>query len=321
MLPKLGSQIIIILLLFISINSSAQSTKEGDYVENIGNLKIHFSIRGKGPVMIVGHLVSGKIGYQQSLKPLEEFFTMVYYEPRGTGLSQSPFHLSDYNQEAIVQEMDLLIKQLNVDKVWLFGHSDQGAIALLYALHFPEHVQGLILSGISLVGSLQESHWRRKESENKRASESKWFKKVIEDWDYMNAHQTNFDENGNDLSDAKIKWWCYNETTFRKVLPIVKAISERGRRKPIDGRLPTESEADRNQYLKNQAQFNSIKVPTLIINGRFDTNNPPQFAAELSRRMLNSKLVIVDKAAHFPWIENPSAFYSSFEKWFKVIAP
>ena len=113
-----------------------------------------------------------------------------------------------------------LREKLGVKKIWLFGHSDQSAIALQYAVEYPKNISGIILSGTSYVGSQNESIERRKTSENKRIKESKWFAKVIEDWDYMIENNTTFDKNGNDISTARTKWWTYDEETAQKVIPI-----------------------------------------------------------------------------------------------------
>lgn len=145
----------IIFLLLFSLNKigNSQSLKNGSYLETIGNLKIHYTIRGQGPILIVGHLSSGMKGYELTLQPLEAYFTMVYYDPRGTGKSDTPTTLLGYQQDSIVAEIEALRLHLNVDKIFLFGHSDQSAISLIYALQYPEHTAGLILTGTSYVGT------------------------------------------------------------------------------------------------------------------------------------------------------------------------
>ncbi|MGX7666748.1 alpha/beta fold hydrolase [Flavobacterium pedocola] len=305
---------LILFFLFFSI-SKAQNLKKGDYFETIGGLKISYSIRGKGPIMIAGHLNSGKIGYQTTLKRLEDKFTMVYYDPRGTGKSQTPNSLDGYKQDSVVYEIENLRKHLNADKIWIFGHSDQSAIALEFALKYPKNVEGLILTGTSYVSTQEESIRRRRTSEAKRVKESKWFAQVIKDWDYMNEHKTKTDPTGKDISEAPVKWWCYDEKSFQKVIPVVRQIAAAGRRKPINGKFPAETENDRLQYLNFQEKFPSIKVKTLIVNGIYDTNNPPEFAERLQKALPKSALLLIDKAGHFPWIENPEETFKGIEKW------
>ena len=310
--------ILLFLLNIILISCSFNNNlKNGDFVSKIDSLDISYSIKGKGPVMFVGHPNSGKIGYELTLQPLEKHFATVYYNPRGTGNSEAPKNISDYRPEKNVEEIELLRKKIGVEKIWLFGHSDQSGIALEYALKYPENTEGLILIGTSFVGDIEESVARRKVSEQKRMAESAWFSQIIKDWDYMIEHKTNVGKNGRDLSEAPMKWWMYDEESYRKVLPFILKISEAGRRKPVNGNFYTETPEEREKYLKIQKSFNEIKAKTFIINGKYDTNNTPEFAEKLHQNLPNSEIVIVDKSGHFPWIENSSVFFEALDSWLK----
>ncbi len=138
---------------------------------------------------------------------------------------------------------------------------------------------------------------------------------MIADLDYMEQNKTDKDQNGNDMSTAPIKWWCFNEESSQKVIPIVKEISKAGRRKPIGNQNYYETPEERQKYLDNQKKFPKIQTKTLIINGKFDTNNSPKYAEELHKVLPNSKLVIIDEAGHFPWIENSGGTLYQIEKW------
>lgn len=298
-------------LFLISVTLSCQNINNGSYYEKIGSLKLNYTIRGKGPIMIVGHLSSGKIGYELTLKPLEDHFTMVYYEPRGTGKSETPKTIEEYNQGYIVEEIENLRKKLQADKIWIFGHSDQSAVALEYALKYPNNTSGLIVTGTSIIGTQQESVDRRKEFENQRAEESEWFAQVIANWDYMEQNKTDKDPKGNDISASPIKWWCFNEESSQKVIPVVKEISKVERRKSIDNKSYYETPEERQKYLEQQKNFGHIQTKTLIINGK----NAPKYAEELHKALPNSKLVLIERAGHFPWIENADETFHEIEKW------
>lgn len=289
--------------------------ENGIYFEKIDGIVLHYTVKGQGPIMIVGHPNSGKIGYELTLKPLEEKFTMVYYDPRGSGKSDAPKKLVDYNSSELTKELDLLRKKLGVDKIWIFGHSDQSAIALQYAVEYPQNVSGLILTGTSFIGDIDETIQRRKESENKRKEESEWFAQVVQDWEYMHNNNTHLDASGRDLSDAPLKWWTYDEESSQKVIPISKIISKTGRRKPINGMVYSETSLERQKYLDIQKKLKKLRSKVLIINGQYDTNNPPEFAKELQRNLPNSKLVFLNKSGHFPWIEQPRETFEVFNNW------
>ena len=146
----------LIIILFILFSSCSNSIREGNYYEKIDKYNIEYTIKGKGPVLIVGHPTSGKIAYENSLQPLEKYFTVVYYNSRGIGRSETPKSYEEYQDSHLVKEIDELRKKLNIDQIWLFGHSDQSAIALQYAVDYPEHLDGLILSGTGFINNFDE---------------------------------------------------------------------------------------------------------------------------------------------------------------------
>lgn len=303
---------------FFIIFTQAQQLKNGNFTEKIDGININYTIKGNGPVMLVGHPNSGKIGYELTLQPLEKQFTMIYYDSRGTGKSAVPTKIEDYSLEKSVVEIEELRKKLNANKIWFFAHSDQSGIAMLYSLKYPNHVEGMILTGTSLVASPEDVYNRRKESENKRIKESEWFSQVVKDWDYMYTNKTEKAPDGRDLSEAPMKWWCYDEESSQKVIPIMKEISKAGRRKPVNGQMP-QTEKMLEYYYNQQKKFSQIKTKTLILNGKSDTNNLPEFAEQLHKTLPNSKLVFVEKAGHFPWVENASQSFSEIEKWLKEV--
>jgi proline iminopeptidase len=75
---------------------------KGDFSAHIDSLNIHYTIKGSGPALFVGHLNSGKIGYERTLTALEDRFTMVYYDSRGTGKSEAPNKIDAYQYSHLV---------------------------------------------------------------------------------------------------------------------------------------------------------------------------------------------------------------------------
>jgi len=305
------------MLLGIVLGMKVWAIKPGSYRVALDGLQIKYVVKGSGPVLIAGHPNSGKIAYEMTLQPMEKYFTMVYYDPRGTGASEAPDSLERYNARYLVEEIEALRNQLKVEKVWLFGHSDQSTIALAYTLKYPQHSAGLILTGTSYMGTAAEMITRRKTTEAYRAAQSAWFAQVIKDWDYMQVSGTAVDSLGRDLSLAPIKWWCYDEASARKVIPIALEVAKTGRRKPVNGRFWQAGAEEIMTYLDWQERFKEIKVPILILNGKYDTNNPPEYVKQLRNTLLNARLVLLDEAGHFPWVETPGPFFKTIEEWLK----
>ena len=287
------------IIFFLFSCSNHSKIEQGTYLNKIGKYHLEYTIKGKGPLLIVGHPTSGKIAYEGSLQPLEKYFTVVYYNARGIGKSDTPPTYDEYQ-----------------DKVWLFGHSDQSALALQYAVDYPRHVNGLILSGTGYIDSYEEIIEDRKVFEMKRKNTEKWFQQVVNDWDYMLKFQTKTDSLGRDLTYAPLKWWCYDESSFQKVKPIYDSIIKIGKRREVSNQVNSYStEHNIKNYIPYQPKFNQIKVPILIINGKYDTNNSPKKVEKLHHALPNSDLYIIDKSGHFPWIEQYEESFKIIEEW------
>lgn len=291
---------------------------QGEFDAELDGLSINYTVRGKGPVLIAGHLNSGKIGYELTLKPLEKKFTMVYYSPRGTGKSESPETLAGYQSDYLVKELELLRKHLKSDEIWIFGHSDQSEIALQYAIEYPNHVAGLILSGTHFISNKAAERKEKLDFENERKQEA-WFLQVLRDMDYTYTYQTNKDSLGRDLTYASLSWWCYDAASTEKVIPIYEAISNAGRRKPINGQFPFVNPHEKKEQVNRsylyQARYSEIKTKVLILQGTHDTNNPPKLVENLHQQIPNSTLVFIEKSGHFPWVEEPMESFDEIFRW------
>ncbi len=128
---------------------------EGQYI-TANNKKIHYTWvnhqyqeEGK-PVIIFLHDALGSIGqwkdFPQALSDKLQLPALVY-DRYGHGKSErlaekrTPYYLHD---EALKFLPDILQKLEINNPLILLGHSDGGAIALLYASHFPDKVIGVI---------------------------------------------------------------------------------------------------------------------------------------------------------------------------------
>lgn len=305
-----------ILYFFLLSCSNHSEIEHGYHIEKIEKYYLEFTVKGRGPILLVGHPTSGKIAYENSLQPLEKYFTIVYYNTRGIGNSDTPQTYYEYQDKYLTKEIDDLRKKLNIKKIWLFGHSDQSAIALQYAIDYSDNINGLILSGTGFIDSFEQIIKDRTDFETNRKNNERWFQQVVNDWDYMIKFKVNSDSLGKDLSYAPIKWWCYNEDTFRKVKPIYDSILKVGKRNDIPNQINTNTtQQNIENYIPYQEKFNQIKIPILIINGKYDTNNPPKKVKKLHRVLQNSDLYFIDKSGHFPWIEQKEETFSIIEKW------
>lgn len=100
-------------------------------------------------VFVHGWLLSHR-QWQPLLEDLACDFRCLSYDLRGFGDSQPPAtgahngDLEAYSLEAYAADLEGLLDRLNLDRVWLVGHSLGGSIALWGGDRCPERVRGII---------------------------------------------------------------------------------------------------------------------------------------------------------------------------------
>jgi pimeloyl-ACP methyl ester carboxylesterase len=106
------------------------------------------------PVMVFLHEGLGSVSmwrdYPQTLCDALGCRGLVYSRPaygKSTPRQSNDHWAPDFMHRQAHEVLPALLQALNLNagKVWLFGHSDGGSIALLYAARFPDQVQGLVV--------------------------------------------------------------------------------------------------------------------------------------------------------------------------------
>jgi proline iminopeptidase len=293
------------LLSMTGIAKSAQ-IKSGEFTATIDGLKLWYKVSGHGPVCIhptPGWGPSSEL-YFLTLKPLEQMFTMVYLDTRGCGRSERPA-LTEFAMKNFVDDLEGLRKHLRIKSMWLMGHSDGGPMVLNYAYAYRKHVDGLILVDAP-AGNTSRSN-ERIERMQLRKNEP-WFDEAFAAFQKMPKTQQEFDANMN----AIMPFFFFSLDNLEKNREVLKKISlsfyaQRGRGQS------DQSSADLAAFLP------SLKVPVFIIVGNDDFICSPTAARYLHNEIPHSKLLIIDSAGHFPWMEQPKQFYDGIRTFLSTL--
>ena len=70
---------------------------------------------------------------------------LVRYDERGCGLSD--WEVREFSLDAWVEDLELVVDSVGLDRFPLLGLSQGGAVALAYAVRHPERVSRLVLVG------------------------------------------------------------------------------------------------------------------------------------------------------------------------------
>jgi pimeloyl-ACP methyl ester carboxylesterase len=113
---------------------------------NIDGTNLHFVIRGSGRPVVLIHGNPGSChDWTRLYKPLAARFCAFAFDRPGHGQSDRPRHNGNVTAEIQAQLLNSGLGQLGVQRPILVGHSWGGALALIYALCYPNDVAGLVL--------------------------------------------------------------------------------------------------------------------------------------------------------------------------------
>jgi pimeloyl-ACP methyl ester carboxylesterase len=123
-------------------------------IAQIGDLKIHYQVRGLGDplLLIMGYRGSGYMWGDEFLFPLSRYFSVITFDNRGTGKSDKPNAV--YTIPMMAGDAAGLLEHLRIQQAHVFGVSMGGMIAQELALRYPRRVDRLILGCTHCGGPL-----------------------------------------------------------------------------------------------------------------------------------------------------------------------
>ena len=230
------------------------------------------------------------------LDSLADLLKLVYYDHRGHGRSGRP-PIETLTHEQFCRDANALRQHLGFNQTAVIGHSYGGFIALEYAVRYPEKLRYLILIDTAPAykhgAEIRENLNRRQPTQAMQEA--------------LRAHPS---------SDSQLK------RSFFTVLPLYFHRFDARLAHRLFGRtIWSASAAACNQRLLRsfdvRSQIGQITAPTLVVVGRDDFICPPSQARVLHKSIPNSELMVLQKSGHFPYVEEPEAFFEGVRNWIR----
>jgi len=248
------------------------------------DVQIYYEILGtKTPpiLMIEGIGYSNWMWFKQRLD-LAPKRQMVTFDNRGVGKSSSP--AGAYTMKDMVEDMQAVVEDAGIEKMYVLGISMGGMIAQEYYFSHRERVSGLILSNTNYgKGSVLPSQEVLKILSSSSSGQFNYDGLVER---MKPATSRHFSEEKKGEFDELVKIRLANGDDAKGYMGQLYAVSGFDSR----GRLP------------------QIQAPTLIITADEDIVVPPENATELHRRIPRSKLLVFKGAGHLLCIERFSDY-------------
>lgn len=106
--------------------------------------RLHYEIRGAGPLLVVVGLPMGCKGFAPISRPLAEHFTVVTFDPRGVHSSPADDPNQEADPELMADDVHRLITALDAGPAYLFASSGGGVTALALAARHPDQVRAMV---------------------------------------------------------------------------------------------------------------------------------------------------------------------------------
>ncbi|HLD39028.1 MAG TPA: prolyl aminopeptidase [archaeon] len=222
-------------------------------------------------------------------------YNTILFDQRGSGKSK-PFASTKNNTTwKLVEDINKLLAHVGIEKVFLFGGSWGSTLALVYAINYPEKVTGMLLRGVFLSVD-----------QNFKEFFGGFSAKLFPDaWDRFLSFVPNrknpvayyikqMNSKNKKVQDRYAREWSTYELTMLKLDMNQKTMNKYLKRLSYRSMAPLEAHylsqrcfLPENYILKN---IHKLKMPVVIVHGRYDAICTPESAWKLHKALPQSKL-------------------------------
>ena len=271
--------------------------RRGWHTFDVGGVQQAYEVRGSGPIC-VGH--SGGPGVESNylrMPLLEEYLTMVYLDPVGTGRS-GLLPGGEYFVSAYVHHLEAVLDHIGEPHPLILGHSHGGMVALQLAVQKSHRPGGIIAYATAPVYT---SDLWDEAARQVTAFAARWPDRPEAD---IAARAWHAGAGGEPRPDA-----ASERKFFADVLPAYFF----DYRRVLDPDRPpalniTWDPNRTNGTWEVTDQLGAIDIPTLLICGAFDIVCPPRWSKEMLAAIPGSQLCELHDSGHFGHIEQPQDF-------------
>jgi pimeloyl-ACP methyl ester carboxylesterase len=221
---------------------------------------------------------------------------LILLDNRGTGASQAPQDPATYRVDRLVGDVEALRDHLGLDRMDLFGHSASGGICLLYAAAYPDRLDHLVLVAPSLRVAGIPSDLGVDEVLAQRAHEP-WYAGAVA---ALHAEAASPQE----LERYR---WLAAPLLYRRwnAAAQAQAAAEPAQfaQSATDGFY---ARFDPDPALPGRLA--ALAAPVLLVSGEYDIWPKSAAVRELAALVGHADLVLLPRAGHFPWVDDPASF-------------
>ena len=235
----------------------------------MNGIKVAYRIEGTGPPVYMVHGIgSRKEHWDPFVDALKNRFTCVTYDLRGHG--ESPVPPTPYNLEQLVEDLEILRKELGHEQIHIVGHSLGGVIGPAYARAYADRALS--------VGLLSTAAGR-----------------TDEDRQVLFGVIDQLRENGIAETFGKLANRWYTDAFIEQRPEVVDTQMQRVLTTPKDVFLSVFE-----VYASSEMApwLHEIKCPCLVLTAEFDGGSNPRLNRFIAEELPNSELISIPDLKH-----------------------
>ncbi|MBS0624865.1 MAG: proline iminopeptidase-family hydrolase [Verrucomicrobia bacterium] len=291
-------KLLLFLLLFGAAFANTFKTSDGSC--------LYYCVKGEGNPLIVVHGGPGlSQKYLSELEALSDTVQVIFYDQRGSGLSEGPIDEEHIYLERFVEDLEELRSHLGLEKISILGHSWGGYLAMNYAIAHPESVDRLILLN-SMTATFPELLTFLEEYERRTGP----FQIAIDEITHSASYAAGDSEAVAKHFRIVYRTYCKNPADAERLDLISLPQSN------LNG-IKT-SEIMIKSCLLNpfdlREELKKLPCKTLIVHGDFDPI-PLDAARTIKNSIPDSTLHVIENCGHFPHVEKPDETFLSLKQF------
>lgn len=245
-------------------------------------VRVAYSVMGKGPLLVrvLGHFTHLEMEWEwpdlrHLWERLAERYTVVRYDGRGIGLSEH--YAGEFTEETRQLDLHAVLEAVEAKNATLLGISEGGWTAAAFANYHPERIKNLVLYGSYCRGAQARPGYDREEDEA--------------------------------LITLIRKGWGRDTPAFRQVItstffradadPALIAYFNELQRVSADADTAARYQESCHARGDGSDIFRSVKVPTLVLHGRYDLAVSADEGRLLASVIPGARLVLLPSESHY----------------------
>ena len=269
--------------------------------------RVIYRVAGSGPPVVLIHgMLNSSSHWRAVAQSLAREYTVIAPDLIGHGDSAAP--RGDYSLGAHASSIRDLLAAIGIDRASIVGHSLGGGVAMQFFYQFPQRTERLVLISSGGLGHEVSPMLRTAALPGVSALLS------------LTIHQSltgALRNTGRRLSQREVRLGVYMQALARALRPLENGDARQAflqtLRAVIDVHGQRVSATDRLYLLE--------RMPTMIVWGERDNTIPLQHGREAHEAIPHSYFKTLEKAAHFPHLEDPEGLSDALREFIRQTQP